>query len=829
MPKFKKRPLIGYYNITISQDWGFLPWRGMLKAAKSHNIDTISFIGEILNHHDPLAHQSNAVYDLHKRGYLDGLILWGGHFTANLSHSEVLDYVKQFQLPMVFLENYNPIPGIPSLLGPNYDGIKMMMDHLVQIHGYKKIGFMGQDQAYIGFTHRYQAYVDALKAYGLELDPRLIGPWLQWVPVYDGRSNDQWLDEWLPKAMDAGLEAILCLADPIAWWVIERLNGLGYRVPEDVAVVGFDGFIDSKLMNPPLTTLDPHFEESGHYAVKIIVDLLKGKKVPDKVFVPPELFIGRTCGCFDLGSMHIEESSGDKKKVKKHIIGNLQSLLPHEKPESLEKLHDAFSEALQNKSAPSFLGILEQKLSDNLKQGIELTPRWQEALNCLNGVFVHSDRVLEKQVLCHQARILVNNASVRQQGSIRYQSIARALTETEVSTQILNNFELSKVLDLLAVTLPRIGIRRCYLALFDEPFTYKFPDSLPDTARLVLGFDEFQRMDLGPQGQLMATYKIIPECIYNAKASSHWLVFSLHFSEKQIGFVVFDSDVERGVACEFLKVFISRSLQSVFLIRERTKAVENLEKIKARLQSELKTAQNIQNSLLPKIPEHPLFDIFAVLKPSLSAGSNFYDIIENPRGEWFIIGDVHGQGIYAGLIMLKIQTASHLLINKIPEIRPHELLNRVSEVIQENNIQFNANKVISIMIFNHLGKGVFCFSGNSLQFLVYRHAKGKVELIEINSSQERAMQDENIPSNEGRVALEQGDCLLGFTSGLIKAVVRSGQSFGMNHLINIFQASGHKAAEDLIDDILAELHQNDLDEDISLMAIKWPFNGPDLL
>ncbi|MBN2737067.1 MAG: SpoIIE family protein phosphatase [Spirochaetales bacterium] len=816
MKQNNKQPTIGYLNTSLIHDWAELPWQGATTAAAKHNVNLFSFLGGNMNDINISRQQRNSVYNLANRDSIDGMIIWNAHLTQYLDELQIKSFLKKINLPTIILEH--TIPGYNTISYGNYEGIQMLMDHLVQIHGYKKIGFMGEDNNHYGFKTRRLSYLDGLKAYGLDFDPRFTGPWVEWIHEYNGRSSDEILDEWLLRALDLGMEAIICMADPIAWWVMERLVILGFNVPEDLAVLGFDAFHESKVNNPPITTVDPDYFGLGTLAVESLLDLINGKSLPEKIMVPPKLFIGRSCGCIDANVIKAATILGTQHSNQNLLILELASILPFEKEKDLQFLYHIFINNLNGNSRVSFINTLEKAIYRNIAQGETLMP-WQDAITVLNNI--PSKKRLLRENLCHQARILVSNASIRQEGWKRYQAIEKVFLEREISSSMLSNFELTQVLNLLEINIKNMGINQCILTLFEKSFTYHFPEKLPEKCRLVLAYTESGRSDLGPEGIFINTYEILHKAISKSSKPSNWTIFTLYFRDQQIGLILFEINKHTGLTCEFLSVFLSSSLQSIMLINEKKAARKKMELIKIELQKELEVAKKIQRALLPENTNHDLFDIAAVMNTAIAVGGDYYDIFKIHDRDWFVVGDVSGHGVQAGLIMMMVQTSIHLLTKQFPDISPSRLLSLTNDVVRENIKKLEDDKYMTINILSHTQNGHFEYSGMHLPILIYRHRTKKVEQIEMKGIWLGVIDDISTMNKNEHFSLNHGDCLLLFTDGLTEAKTKSGCFYGIETLVGTLEQSGNKSSCEILTEIQAILYDDNIEDDMTILAIKY--------
>ncbi|MBN2737066.1 MAG: SpoIIE family protein phosphatase [Spirochaetales bacterium] len=813
----KSWPTIGYMNISLKEDWATFPWQGAVSAAEKRKVNLFSMFGQPMNFPDSIIQQANTVYELASKRFLDGLIYWKGHLSTYVDDDRLKEYLDQLQIPVVIVED--DLPPFPTVSYGNYEGIRMLIDHLVLVHDYTKIGFIGRGDFHSGFRLRFQAYQDGLKAYDLEYNPDFAVPWVSWKNEYNGRSNDEILDEWILESIKAGLKAVICMADPIAWWCMRRMDKLGLIVPDDLAVVSFDGFTFSKVCNPPLTTIDPNFTGLGALAVNTMVDVLEGKTIQEKIMLQPEMILARSCGCMEANVLRAAGSSEKDIFPKETIIAQIAFILQDDDRQNIEMLYDSFLSDINHKKNDSFLYLLEKILINNIKNKKSLRP-WQDVITLFNKIKTNHPELAEE--LCHQARILINNASTRREGWIRVKTVFRMLVERQVSTEILTNFEISKLLEIIMQNLKKLGIRRCYLSLFYDSFSYQYPDKLPVKSKMILAFDENGRIELGSSGMEFSTYDVIPENINSSNRLANWTVFPLYFRENQIGFIIFEIGQDTGLTCEFLSVFISSSLQGVMLIDENIKAYKKLEQTRIKLQRELDVAKNIQTALLPKNINHKLFDISAIMKTAIAVGGDYYDIFNIHDRDWFVVGDVSGHGVHAGLIMMMAQTSIHLLLKQFPDLTPSQLLAFTNEAVRESIKKLHDDKYMTISALSHIKDGEFIHSGMHLPILIYRRENKKVEQIETNGMWLGILDDISAMNTDRNFVVNPGDCLLLYTDGLTEAKSINGDYYGFTRLINVFEAAGEKTSDEIINSILSELDDTFIDDDITLVAIKRP-------
>ena len=207
-------------------------------------------------------------------------------------HSPVgLPALARLGLPLVTVAYHDPEVGCPAVVADNRQGVRDAVRHLIA-HGHRRIAFIGWLE-YPAIAERYEGYRDALTESGVPCSPELV------IGVEDrqtasGRAGARQLLEggaWPCTAVVTG-------TDRNAVGVMEVLQAAGVRVPEDIAVVGFDDLTVAELADPPLTTLRTRFDELGRRAASRLLDEISGSAVPRTAHrVPVALIRRRSCGC----------------------------------------------------------------------------------------------------------------------------------------------------------------------------------------------------------------------------------------------------------------------------------------------------------------------------------------------------------------------------------------------------------------------------------------------------------------------------------------------------------------------------------------------------
>ena len=108
--------------------------------------------------------------------------------------------------------------------------------------------------------------------------------------------TDALVARWLQK-LPLEIDAIVAASDYIALGVIKALEARGLRVPEDIAVVGFDGVDDFQANIPAVTTVYQSFYELGRQGTEMLLALMDGQSLPVQSTMPAPLIVRESCGC----------------------------------------------------------------------------------------------------------------------------------------------------------------------------------------------------------------------------------------------------------------------------------------------------------------------------------------------------------------------------------------------------------------------------------------------------------------------------------------------------------------------------------------------------
>jgi LacI family transcriptional regulator len=219
------------------------------------------------------------------RGRIDGLVV----MTPSVDASNAF-HPRGGGAPTVLLNPELDLPGYDSISIANVDGARAMVQHLIKL-GHRRIATITGPERNIDARQRLEGYRAALRDDGLELSPEF-----EIVGDFTERSGYEGAAALLKRR--ARPDAIVVANDYMAVGVLGALQDAGVRVPEDVAVAGFDDVPMARYLTPPLTTVHVDMLHLGQRAVEMLLGSAAPAARPGgrHEILSTTLVVRRSCG-----------------------------------------------------------------------------------------------------------------------------------------------------------------------------------------------------------------------------------------------------------------------------------------------------------------------------------------------------------------------------------------------------------------------------------------------------------------------------------------------------------------------------------------------------
>jgi len=211
--------------------------------------------------------------DMLSEKMVDGII-----FTASSDRNYWLDKLHKQSIPIILLDRDIPLDGRVGRIVVNnqqgtYEGTKYLIEK-----GYRNIAFINGNIANETAKNRLAGFKSALQDHGLEIKNKTI---------LEGSFKREWgygAATWLLN-QKIDFDAVVCGNDLIAIGAIKALKDAGKKIPQDVAVLGFDDIYMAKLVEPELSTISQPKYEMGYKASELLINMIEKNKAMEKPIV----------------------------------------------------------------------------------------------------------------------------------------------------------------------------------------------------------------------------------------------------------------------------------------------------------------------------------------------------------------------------------------------------------------------------------------------------------------------------------------------------------------------------------------------------------------
>jgi DNA-binding LacI/PurR family transcriptional regulator len=216
----------------------------------------------------------------------DGLLIFAGSLTP-----EGIVQAHATGLPLVLIHQSPPAGlSIPCVTVENKAASRKIVEHLIMTHQRRRIVLLRGPQDNEDAHWREMGYREALAAHNIDVDPQLIGAGDFARHVAQGTIERMLADS-------VSFDAVFAGDDEAAVGVLATLEARSVRVPDEVAVVGFDDQRLAAILHPPLTTVRAPTEQVGREAARQLIQLIRTGSADLMTLLPTKLVFRRSCGC----------------------------------------------------------------------------------------------------------------------------------------------------------------------------------------------------------------------------------------------------------------------------------------------------------------------------------------------------------------------------------------------------------------------------------------------------------------------------------------------------------------------------------------------------
>jgi signal transduction histidine kinase/CheY-like chemotaxis protein len=463
----------------------------------------------------------------------DGLIIIPDDFSD--SQFEYVQDLSRTGYPIILTTAEKPGPLVAV---DNAGGIRQAFDHLLQ-HGHRQIAFIAGKKGRGGDSaERLAAFRQALRGAGFKEDERLIA-------FGEHRREDGRLA--MQRILDTGVPftALLASNDLSGLGAMDVLRESGRRVPEDVAVIGFDDILEARSQLPLLTTVRLPTFMLGYQAVLTLLEMVRGKSTNEtNTRVATQLIIRQSCGCrpesipvpspAPASSMELETIQIDlARSMAKTTSIEFQRSSGDEIEGLCLDLVRAFMSSLTHHN-PAQFDMALQRLFDWIEAHSEDAYAWHTALSTLRRglsslLLVDSNADLGfADTLVDRARLIVAEIAQRQATDTLLRHMDTSNRLGLMTSQLLAALDVSDSASILEQHLPQLGIQNAVVVLYsardDDPLSH---------GTVLLGMN----LPESGTGYQFLTREFPPPGLYPSDQAVQLIILPLVIDEHTTGFV----------------------------------------------------------------------------------------------------------------------------------------------------------------------------------------------------------------------------------------------------------------------------------------------------
>jgi signal transduction histidine kinase/CheY-like chemotaxis protein/DNA-binding LacI/PurR family transcriptional regulator/HPt (histidine-containing phosphotransfer) domain-containing protein len=599
-----KEPIrVGLLVDTLLARYQVRLFTGALRVARARGAHLIGFQGRFLRiEGDETANfDGSFLFDLAVPPAIDGLVVVSNILSTAIGAHVVRALCVRSGVPVVSI---GELEGFPHVDVDGSSGLRVVVEHLISDHGLRRIGFIRGTAGNPDSSSRELVFRDTMTRLGVAVAEELMLPG-DFMEPSGASAVRQLLDE--RRVPPSTVEALVAANDQMAVGAVHELSTRHIRVPEDIAVVGFDDDEFARNCSPPLTTVAQPVEGLGQRAVELVLDRLAGRPIPDRSVLGSEPRFRASCGC---------RMSRPRSLPPIDPPVSLAVALGHAEPVALRRLEALLGTGLDAGGIQALVRALlatsdaheraallafEQAILRSAELGVDPL-RWDEVIAPFaEGVeqFAQShaaDGHAHRRRL-GRAQLLVNEVAARTQALSRMYVLQQANAMRVLGSTLVCSRSMRSLGNVLNAGLSGLGVRYCCVCLF-------VPGTDPPMARVVAHYAATKRGSTemvyadaqiwrslppsqppsrGEEPAMFPADELFPAYAAPRGGARDLLAFPLVFAEAALGYAVFDTpqDFENAWLLEGVAGHLSSALYSMMTAEDLRGARELAERASA--------------------------------------------------------------------------------------------------------------------------------------------------------------------------------------------------------------------------------------------------------
>ncbi len=335
---------IAFFGCQVTSRYRKGLCRSFNQAAKELGVNIVYFnsLGKIGNKNAQYGDYEFDFLDYIDLNAFDGVIFDGEGYNVDSMKNTVIEKCLRAKCPVVSISSR--VEGMYNIEFDEKGGLKLLIEHFIDHHGFTKIGFMSGYLTHPDAQARLAEFRSVMTAHGLPEDG---------IGMFEG-------DFWFHKGEEAAdfflsrperPEAVVCANDYMAIALSTAFKRRGVRVPEDIAVSGFDGSLEGREFLPHITSVTRERNDIARKSLEMLIDLSNGRDISHEggsCVIRPRPIFTQSCGCEALNYEYEAENINSIYEVNRQFSYNLYDtesiVLKLNKVDSVPALEGVFRE-----------------------------------------------------------------------------------------------------------------------------------------------------------------------------------------------------------------------------------------------------------------------------------------------------------------------------------------------------------------------------------------------------------------------------------------------------------------------------------------------------
>ncbi len=584
----KKIPNIGFIIPSVDQYYEREMISKLFFTMETRACNLHVFCGQSIPAEDPASTYGDLVSVLPAADFLDGLIVTTASIINYVPLNHVTMLIDQYKdIPIVSVSY--PLENTYNILLDNEVGIREIMTHLVETHGFKDIVHIAGPKWSLEAKARAKAFLFMLQRYGLIKDNKRI--------IHAGFTRDtgKIAAQILLSDYKELPEAVVCCSDEVAFGLARELETRGIRTPDDIAITGFDNVIWSRFATPAITTANQPLDKMMSQALTILLDLYEGKTPPKEHIFRTDLVIRESCSCREIKkniiniktmldeipSLNFERAESDEQTFRKNqalMLDILKASLggAAAMPKGVDRFLLGIFEALVTdfcqKSAPIRLSVAVERFFVWTHRPHYEELEWKtldftiEAI--LKALFPQPEK---KQFLDHFCLQFVYSLDMITH-KIYNRDLFEQYDQSVLASQVINHFSAvtsyEQMLLAFRANCSILSFKECYCCLLESPILMNEFYNIHSVRNITMVFGKYQNEHLAEIA--FTTDTMLPESILEKGGGQSLAYFALNTGNLYYGYFACDLD-------NMLKPLAGTVRQQLSSILDRLDLLDKLE------------------------------------------------------------------------------------------------------------------------------------------------------------------------------------------------------------------------------------------------------------